>query len=1470
MNGDLSETGPFLMPPPAQRDEHLRDQFEQAWAGSPRPRIEDYLEQANPADRTDLLRQLLALELELRCADGERPTPDEYERRFPHHSALVRAVFRDAGCLPPEWIGRYRVRSQLGSGGFGHVYLCYDDKADRPVAVKVPRRDRVASAETERQMLHEARSVARLNHAGIVPLYDVGEHEGQCFLVFKYIEGMSLAQLLQQGPVPQGRSAGLVAQIAQALHHAHGENLYHRDIKPANILLDQQGQPYITDFGLAIREEDLPRERGRGAGTYPYMSPEQVRREGHRIDGRTDVYSLGVVFYELLSGRRPFRGNYADVIDQILQAAPRPPRQFNHAIHPELERICLKALAKQMSARYPTAGDMAEELRAVVESLCPLAAVPSHPGRSTSLPESGTRTVSLPSSPAPLPVVPKGLRSFGREDSQFFLRLLPGPRDRDGLPESIRFWKVRIENQGEDAPFAVGLLYGPSGCGKTSLIKAGLLPRLAPTVLPLYVEATREHTEMQLAKALEKACPDLGTGSPLPMVLAQFRSCRSPRSHSRLLLVLDQFEQWLHAHGPDMENTELTAALRQADGEHIQVILMVRDDFWMSTSRLFDYLEINLDRARNSRAVDLFDTDHSRHVLGLFGQAYNRFPAESDEWTKDQEAFLHRAVAELSQESRVNPVRLSLFADLMKDRPWTSAALLEVGGAEGVGVRFLEETFTARTASPELRALEKPARRLLQALLPERGTNIKGRTRSRSVLAEASGVAEDSPRFARLLDILDRDLHILSPTELDPEVLDETDPEAPTRLLPSSTASPPEPDNAGTNLPVSYYQLTHDYLVPALRQWLTQERRKRWRGRAELCLEERTAEWSGARGRRNLPSALEYVNIVLAVPRRKRTGEQRALLRTAARVYATRWGSALAGLLVLVLVIQQYVSSVRIGSREESMKAEVRALFSTSPEGVGFQIQRLQQYQELAKPALQDHLRSATVDGRQRLRAACALIALGYEDSQEREIVGEARDFLVKSIAQAHPGECRNIVAALRPIQGQVTEELQNVARNKSAGDATRARYATVLLHFGDPQAAEEILAAGPDATPRTTFIHGFKSWHGDLLPLARILQSPDRPALTSGLCAALGLIDPESLDSDEERELKMSLLDRYQHARDGGTHSAAGWALRQWKTPLPVVEPSQGASSERDWFINRQDMTMLRLRADRFVMGDVGHKGFWFAAVNTIGLLGSPEGQGPLLAMSAALSTRSLHKTEVPPHWVTLTRPFFISDRAVSVAQFQRFLKDPRAEKPLLPPSPNTEVSPTLDCPVQTVNWFDALLFCNWLSDQEGLTRCYERTGEKEKVKTFELTGYMDVVCDVWRWKPGANGYRLPIEAEWEYACRAGTVTHYCFGDDVSLLGNYAIFRDIHTAAGASRLPNGWGAFDMHGNVVEWCWDRYGPFSGIPANDPTGAERGTDRVARGGYFDAPPILCTSSIRSRIGPTQRSNLVGFRVVCAGP
>jgi class 3 adenylate cyclase/predicted ATPase len=248
------------------------------------------------------------------------------------------------------------------------VYLGHDTQLERPVAIKVLRTTSgLAQTETE-AFLQEARRLARLRHPGIVAVHDVGVHEGQVYLVSDYLEGPDLGRWLRENRPAWPEAARITAVVADALAHAHARLIVHRDIKPANIILTADRSPVLVDFGLALDDDQAGgREKGMVSGTPWYMSPEQAAGTAHRIDGRTDIYSLGVVLYEMLTGRVPFRSaRTLELLRQVREDEPQPPRQLVRDIPPELERACLKALAKRQQDRYITAADFAGDLGRVL------------------------------------------------------------------------------------------------------------------------------------------------------------------------------------------------------------------------------------------------------------------------------------------------------------------------------------------------------------------------------------------------------------------------------------------------------------------------------------------------------------------------------------------------------------------------------------------------------------------------------------------------------------------------------------------------------------------------------------------------------------------------------------------------------------------------------------------------------------------------------------------------------------------------------------------------------------------------------------------------------------------------------------------------------------------------------------------------------------------------------------------------
>jgi hypothetical protein len=295
--------------------------------------------------------------------------------RTPAAAGLSTTSPPQSGSLPSldhEWgIERYARIRKLGDGGFGVVYLAKDRELGREVAIKLPKRPRPTSEQDALDFLSEARNLARLDHPGIVPVYDAGRApDGRCYVVSKYIRGEDLSRRLKgRGRLKPEEAAELVRQVALALHHAHAHGLVHRDIKPANILLSRAGarglevdRAYVADFGLALKAEDV-RLAGQFAGTPPYMSPEQITGDVPRLDGRSDIFSLGVVFYELLVGQRPFPDkSLADLRAAICSGTPKAPDQWPWGVPTMLGAICMKCLAKRPADRFQSAKQLADAL----------------------------------------------------------------------------------------------------------------------------------------------------------------------------------------------------------------------------------------------------------------------------------------------------------------------------------------------------------------------------------------------------------------------------------------------------------------------------------------------------------------------------------------------------------------------------------------------------------------------------------------------------------------------------------------------------------------------------------------------------------------------------------------------------------------------------------------------------------------------------------------------------------------------------------------------------------------------------------------------------------------------------------------------------------------------------------------------------------------------------------------------------
>jgi formylglycine-generating enzyme required for sulfatase activity len=431
----------------------------------------------------------------------------------------------------------------------------------------------------------------------------------------------------------------------------------------------------------------------------------------------------------------------------------------------------------------------------------------------------------------------------------------------------------------------------------------------------------------------------------------------------------------------------------------------------------------------------------------------------------------------------------------------------------------------------------------------------------------------------------------------------------------------------------------------------------------------------------------------------------------------------------------------------------------------------------------------------------------------------------VDSIAEANLGACADFVNALNNSPESAIKLLQETAGQAELQQDWhhKARLAIVALHLGDVSLAQDMCQLRADPIQRTVFIHTFPRWHEDLKELKQQVAAAVQPAWRSGICLAIGSARDVSQEAKANWE---PLLREWYFQPDALTHSAAGWALKQWELELPRIASTQQPAEGFDWYLNSAGLTMIRIRAGQF---------------------------------ERQVASQESGKKQT----VRITRDFLLTGGEITLEQFRRFINDPKyqGDRPVDWPGEQQFPESSSAHPLQQVSWYDAVMFCNWLSWKQGLAPCYKLTARSAAGNATEQAYEVEII-------EGASGFRLPTEAEWEYACRAGTTTLFSCGDDAATLDRYCVTAansNEQTKEVGSRMCNAWGLHDMHGNVWEWCWDWFAEYGEGDVEDPQGPSRASYRVYRGGSWLSTPLHCRSAFRFNGAPSDRSFNLGFRV-----
>ncbi|MDB4614603.1 protein kinase [bacterium] len=1297
-------------------------EFEDEWQDNKSPVLDEYLQRLPVEYREQLLRDLIPIELCYGNLDDE--SSESYRKRFPQLSAIIdEAVSRklpgSSTAIRVEKIGRYDIVRRIGSGGFGIIFEGFDSELNRPVAIKVPKEPWARDDKRIKTAIEEAQLLAGLSHPNIVPVYDAGKCEQFGFyLVTGLVDGMDLSSYSRGTVVDTHETISIISRVADALGHAHSLHIVHRDVKPGNIMIDREGRPVLVDFGLAVDIRDS--ENGpKHVGTQKYMSPEQERGESHRVDQTTDIYSLGVVLHELLMYPQSLEDTRS-FCKTPTERTHRPQFDVNSQIPSDLKRICLRATAVRAADRYQNANELARDL-------C------------------GTRELlGEPDSKEIFGLEPRGLRSFESSDSRFFLSLLPGPYNAEGLPESVSVLRERVDNNSTMVPSPVAVVFGPSGSGKSSLVKAGLLPLLPRRISAVCVDASLPNLERQLMTGVS-ATISKSLDCSLPELFAQVRDTDLIPIENKLLIVVDQFESWLSQQS-QLEASELVSAMRHCDGRRCQFLLIVRAEFFASTSRLMRFLEIPLSDSVNSFMAVPFDLEHTKRVLTAYGRAYGRI-----EGNREQETFIAQVATEIFEESDVIPVRLAAFAETLRDAPWTTETLRQFGDVNGVISSYLTNVLENIDSKSVVGENPEATRAVLEALVPAGDNEVQMHTQTFDQLKESCAWKRTSAEFAQLLAQLHGELRLVTAVD----------------------------DGSST---AHAYRLPHGFLVQPLRHWLQKNKMGTIRGRAELRLKERVRVWeNGLRSTFTnkthlLPSSVEYISYALLTNRSKWNSQTMNMMNESRQTLLPKWrliATALACLLVVVSIAGYSANRENAKIRHQKNLSELAGVLSAAPASCQ---ERIRQFVDSTTLSERKKLISEIViddeNATQRLRVKQLL---GFDGNIDTDYFVETALYLSEEqhglrIDEIHTDEFSNILRSLQAanadevlsaIQRADSITTQNGVKIQRSGHGKRkARLAITAMYLGHPYLAEYICDRNSKEDGgksrlqdrRAQFLFQSRWLHGDTRLVLDLMKQTDNDGLRSHLASLFGVIGSYQIPADVTAEVEAYLHAALQNRTSAAFAGAAVYTLSRWrkianKQPVPAIPPSLVEAASDSEF-------------------------------NTIG--------------SIMVKCRSLDPGRVLR--IGADELFlWVSRTEVTREQFNQFKEDSAGtDQPLRFANHPAGIT-------QSVSLIEAMEFCNWLSKSEGLETCYDFS-RVDSIHDKKIVDIRKVLVN-----HGNNGYRLPSTHEWNMIAgpqiRPPQVAQVYAWTAENVLSNGLASRPV-----GQLVPNLNGLTDTYGSVWEWA----------------------------------------------------------------